>query len=113
MHRRIGIVLLALGLLAVASAPAPVAAIPPRMHCFPETGQCIGGPFLDYWDQNGALAVFGIPLDTERPEQGAEGTFGTQWFERERFEFHPENPAPYSILLGRLGDELLRRHGRD
>jgi glucose/arabinose dehydrogenase len=109
---KIRIALLAL-LLVAALAPPAAAAIPPRMRCFTETGQCIGGPFLDYWEQNGGLAVFGIPLNTEKLEQGAEGTFGTQWFERERFEFHPENQAPYSILLGRLGDELLRRQGRD
>ncbi len=114
MHRRIIIPLLAaVLLLAAALAPSTAAAIPPRFHCFPETSQCIGGPFLDYWDANGGLAVFGIPLDPERPEQGSEGTFGTQWFERERFEFHPENKTPYAILLGRLGDEQLRRQGRD
>src|SRR3954464_4562931 len=114
MHRRILIPLLAaVLLLPPALLPATAAAIPPRLHCFPETGQCIGGPFLDYWDQHGGLAVFGIPLNTEGPEQSAEGRFDTQWFERERFEAHYGNPAPYHILLGRLGDELLRRQGRD
>src|SRR6266545_3598581 len=105
---------LVLAVMLLGAALAPVAAaIPPRMRCFPETGHCIGGPFLDYWEVNGGLPVFGIPLDEEKLEQGTEGSFGTQWFERERFEFHPENRAPYFILLGRLGDELLRRQGRD
>ena len=30
----------------------------------------------------------------------------TQWFERARFEYHPGNPEPYRVLLGRLGAEL-------
>jgi hypothetical protein len=29
-----------------------------------------------------------------------------QWFERARFELHPENPRPYDVLLGLLGNEL-------
>jgi hypothetical protein len=29
----------------------------------------------------------------------------TQWFERARFEYHPNNPDPYKVLLGRLGAE--------
>jgi hypothetical protein len=32
----------------------------------------------------------------------------TQWFERAKFEYHPENKAPYDVLLGRLGAELPR-----
>jgi hypothetical protein len=29
----------------------------------------------------------------------------TQWFERARFEYHPNKPAQYRVLLGRLGAE--------
>ena len=29
-----------------------------------------------------------------------------QWFERARFELHPENQRPYNVLLGLLGNEL-------
>ena len=29
--------------------------------------------------------------------------YKTQWFERARFEEHPENKAPYDVLLGLLG----------
>jgi hypothetical protein len=29
----------------------------------------------------------------------------TQWFERARFEEHPQNAPPYNVLLGRLGAE--------
>ena len=30
-----------------------------------------------------------------------------QCFERARFEYHPENPAPYDVLLGQLGRQLI------
>ena len=33
----------------------------------------------------------------------------TQWFERASFEFHGNNPDPYRVLLGRLGDDLAGR----
>lgn len=33
--------------------------------------------------------------------------------ERNRFELHPENAAPYDVLLGRLGDDRLRQTGID
>jgi glucose/arabinose dehydrogenase len=82
-------------------------------QCFPETGACIAGRFRQYWDGNGGLPVFGFPIGEQATEQGTEGAFTTQWFERERFEAHPENGAPYDVLLGRLGDEQLRRQGRD
>jgi glucose/arabinose dehydrogenase len=104
---------LLLFVLLSAALVRPAAALAQANRCFPETGECVGGRFLQFWNGNGGLAVFGLPLDEQRIEQGAEGTFTTQWFERERFELHPENSAPYDVLLGRLGDELLRRQGRD
>ena len=80
-------------------------------------------PFLRYWSSHGlefdrrrgksfaeSLALFGYPLSEPQMEQGADGKmYLTQWFERARFEFHPNNPRPYQVLLGRLGAELLGR----
>lgn len=80
-----------------------------QQQCFPETGKCVGGRFLQYWQQNGGLAVFGYPLTNEQQENG----FTVQYFERQRFELHPENQAPYDVLLGRLGVEVLQRQGID
>ncbi len=88
----------------------PVAAADER--CFvgvPGINDCISGRFKQYWEQNGGLAVFGYPLTPARMEQTAEGTFLTQYFERQRFELHPENNAPYDVLLGRLGAEIYER----
>src|SRR3712207_4440129 len=30
-------------------------------RCFSETGQCSAGRFAGFWEQNGRLAVFGLP----------------------------------------------------
>jgi len=96
-------------------APAPVTPPPPAADgiFFPETGHTLRGEFRRYWEANGGLPVFGYPTSDEQTEQTAEGSFVVQYFERNRFEFHPENPAPYNVLLGRLGDTLLRRSGVD
>lgn len=54
-----------------------------------------------------SLALFGFPISEPMMETNAEGdTVLTQWFERARFEFHPNNPPQYQVLLGLLGKEL-------
>ncbi len=85
--------------------------------CFPEAAPvitaCIEGRFADYWQQNGGLAVFGYPLTEARDEVNRDTgeTYRTQYFERQRFELHTENTAPYDVLMGRLGDDQLRQQG--
>ncbi len=76
----------------------------------PETGHTLSGPFLKYWLKNGGLELFGFPL-TE-PFEEISRTDGkrytVQYFERERFEYHPENKdTPYEVLLGLLGNDVL------
>lgn len=80
---------------------------------FPETQHTLRGTFKSFWEQNGGLAVFGYPISAEFQETSAEGTFTVQYFERNRFEAHPEKAAPYNVLLGRLSDVQLKRQGRD
>jgi len=74
---------------------------------FPETGQSLQGRFLEYWRANSGLQVFGYPIGAQA------GAPPAQVFERARFEYHPENQAPYDVLLGRLGVEALQAQGRD
>jgi hypothetical protein len=38
-------------------------------------------------------------------------TLLVQYFERARFEYHPDNPAPYRVLLGRLSADQVERYG--
>ena len=54
-----------------------------------------------------SVALFGLPISEAQPEVGSDGkSYLTQWFERARFELHPENREPYLVLLGRLGAEV-------
>lgn len=76
---------------------------------FPETGYTVSGRFLEYWQAHGGLPVFGFPITN----QSTENNRAVQYFERARFELHPENTPPYDVLLGRLGDEILQRQGID
>jgi len=80
-----------------------------QQSCFSQTGHCIRGRFAQYWQQNGGLPVFGYPLTDEMTEHGRT----VQYFERQRFELHGENAAPYDVLLGLLGEEVLQQHGID
>ncbi|MEO8287541.1 MAG: cupredoxin domain-containing protein [Chloroflexota bacterium] len=72
---------------------------------FEETGKRVGGVFLDYWQKNGGLAQQGFPISDEFQEKSElDGkTYKVQYFERAVFEFHPENQAPYNVLLSQLG----------
>ncbi|HMQ35325.1 MAG TPA: PQQ-dependent sugar dehydrogenase, partial [Chloroflexaceae bacterium] len=107
-------------LLADAGPAAPAA--PPAGPCraFAETGQQACGPILAAWRANGlqldgrpgvseaeSLALFGLPLGPLETRTLADGrSYQVQWFERARFELHPENEPPYDVLLGLLGREL-------
>ncbi|NTW00543.1 MAG: sortase, partial [Oscillochloris sp.] len=55
----------------------------------------------------GGLAVFGYPISEPFDEDVGSGTRQVQYFERNRFEEHPEEPAAYRVQLGRLGAELM------
>ena len=92
-------------------APAPAPA-PGGSRTFPETGQSVSGRLLQFWNQNGGLPVFGLPLGPEQVQQTLDGSFPMQLFERNRLELHPENRPPYDVLLGRLGGDLLYKQGR-
>jgi subtilisin family serine protease len=81
---------------------------------FPQTGHTLRGVFRSYWLANGGLPIFGYPTSEEFVERGEDGRdYVVQYFERHRFELHPENAAPYNVLLSRLGDTILRQGGRD
>jgi hypothetical protein len=38
--------------------------------------------------------------------------YTVQYFERARFEYHPENAPPYDVLLGQFGRQILAAGGR-
>lgn len=78
------------------------------VYYFPETRHTLANAFKRYWDENGGVHVFGFPISEEFEENG----FTVQYFERARFEWHPENAGtPYEILLGHLGKEYAEASG--
>ncbi len=92
-----------------------------RQGCrfFEDTGHTICGDILSHWRAHGleldgqpgkseaeSLALFGKPISEVRQENLNGELFMVQWFERARFEQHPENDPPYHVLLGLLGEAL-------
>ncbi len=73
---------------------------------FSQTGHTLSYGFKNYWEANGGLALFGYPISEEFQEATPQGIFTVQYFERNRFEFHPEKQPPYSVELGLLGTQL-------
>jgi hypothetical protein len=83
---------------------------------FAETQHSLCGAFLSYWQNQGlefdgqagssyaeSLALFGFPISEPQEETLEDGsTRLVQWFERARFEYHPDHEPDYQVLLGRL-----------
>lgn len=106
----------------LAFAPLP-GDTPSDANCtfFPQTGHRLCFGFKEYWESHGlefgdpgvsyreSLALFGYPISEEftYPDTG----LTVQYFERARFEFHPDNPEPHRVLLGRLGADLVTARG--
>ena len=78
---------------------------------FKETGKTVCGKFLTYWQQHGGVAQQGFPLSGEFTEVSELNgkPYTVQYFERAVFELHPENPAPYDVLLSQLGRTQMAR----
>ena len=93
--------------LALFAVPSKVTrADEPLCFSAPGINDCISGGFRAFWENAGGLRQFGYPLTGEFQEATPDGTFTVQYFERARFEYHPESPADYQVLLGRLGSDV-------
>ncbi|RIK46112.1 MAG: hypothetical protein DCC58_04285 [Chloroflexi bacterium] len=85
-------------------------ALEATMRYFPETGHYLSGVFRTYWESHGGLQAFGYPLSDAFVEPDSTGgqPLVVQYFERARFEHHPEYTGSDSeVLLGHLGREAL------
>jgi hypothetical protein len=83
-------------------------------HFFRETGHNLSNAFLQYWLNNGGLEVFGYPISEEFAQVSVSDgkTYTVQYFERNRFEYHPEYAGtPSEVLLGLLGVDITRHRG--
>jgi len=68
------------------------------------------GTFRDYWTRYGGLANFGYALTDEFQYDG----YRVQYFERARFEWHPENAGTeYEVLLTLVGTQEAEREYGD
>ncbi len=90
--------------------PQPLVSAGADRSYYVQTQHAVGGQFKKFFDQNGGTFVFGYPISEEtiepNPTDGV--AYTVQWFERARFEFHPEfNDTPNAIELGQLGRQLL------
>ncbi len=89
------------------------AANPGAPRYFAETGHTLSGPFLTFWQKNGGLSLLGFswtePFEELNPNDGKR--YLVQYFERARFEYHPEAPEPYKIQLTLLGTDNLKLRG--
>ena len=75
-----------------------------------ETGHTLGGAFKEFWYANGGLHAFGFPLSEEFQEVNREDgrTYTVQYFERARFEWHPDLPPAHQVQLGHMGRQYLQ-----
>ena len=102
--------------VATPSAPSyfPPLPTPPASDArlyFPETGHTLSGRFRDYWEKHGGLAIFGYPISEEfRETSTTDGkVYVVQYFERNRFEYHPELEGTlHAVQLGLLGSLTTR-----
>jgi N-acetylneuraminic acid mutarotase len=84
----------------------------PGAAYFTETGHNLEGGFLTYWNEQGGLDQFGFPISEVFSETLEDGkTYQVQYFERARFELHPENRPPFDILLGQFGRRVMAQRG--
>jgi len=75
---------------------------------FAQTQHYVSQLFYLYWQNNGSLDRLGYPISEEQQETDPTTgkVFLIQWFERARFEYHPENAGSYRVELGLLGSEI-------
>ncbi len=97
MRNFVAAAILVAGLVAPASAQAAASAT----VFFPQTNHSVSFGFKQFFDSRGSLDIFGYPTTDEINENG----WTVQYFQRARFEYHPEFVGtPYAVELGLLGD---------
>lgn len=87
-------------IIGIAVIPAVGRAQEPDSQYFGDSGLSVRGDFLQYFNLRGRLEIFGPPISAEMFEDGVR----VQYFRNVRLEWHPENPRPYRIQPGLLGE---------
>lgn len=81
---------------------------------FPETGHWVTGDFLRFYESVAdPLQVYGFPITDAFQTESVPQNPGmlVQYFEKVRFEYHPENPTGLKVTISTLGEYLYEREG--
>jgi hypothetical protein len=81
----------------------------PACQVFAETGYQVCYAFLDFFKANGGAAQFGYPISNFE----IHNNWIVQYFQRARFEWHPELPPGQRVVLGDLGREYFDTIGEN
>ena len=109
LRRALVACLVIMSVVSFVHSPLPALAAPSTVY-FPETGHTLSDQFLTYWRHEGGLAIFGFPI-SEPLDQGG---FKVQYFERARFELHPEFAGtPFEVELGLLGTVVTQERTQE
>lgn len=104
--KHLRVMLMGVVLVAGLGAPSTVAwaqsSSTARCLHFAETGHNVHGAFLAFYLSHNGTANLGLPLTEAFWEKG----HVVQYFQLGRLELHPENPEPYRVLLGLLGEQF-------
>ena len=87
----------------------PVPANFPACRLYQETGKKVCYAFLEFYEANGGPAQFGYPISNfEIHEERI-----VQYFQRARFEWHPELPPQQRVTLTDLGYRYFHKVNED
>ena len=78
---------------------------------FTDSGHNLSNAFKGYFDANGGVARFGLPLTEEFTERNPadDKVYTIQYFERARFEYNSDTGK---VQLGQLGTEVFPAHNQ-
>lgn len=78
----------------------------PACRTFPETGYQVCYAFLDFFLDHGGITRFGYPISEIEVRDGRM----VQYFQRARFEWHPELPSGQRVVLSDLGRVYFQQY---
>ncbi len=81
----------------------------PACQEFPETGYHVCYAFLDFFTSNRGVTQFGYPISNFEVQDERI----VQYFQKARFEWHPELPPGKRVTLSELGREYFKIIGED
>ncbi len=89
------------------AAPANLSQQPSTM-LVKTTNHILSEPFLSFWKTRGGVELFGYPISEPMNQDG----MYVQWFERARFEYHPELANKgQAVQLSHLGKTAYEKAG--